>query len=470
MVSCMAAWTEGLHTKNCLLDPSLTMEFTRKDASAFARLRRRKRAQIRETRCLLEKRSQHLMEQTALLKHDIDTFESELAAIGIHDYLTGVVHVCACTPLCPAVWSMLPVELLQRVFARLPLPDIIRLRVLSKTWDKYVTGVTPGFTKLCAERNPNMFALISEGSEYDGDFGPMVIKLYNSKQKGWHKFVHETCVLLVCETMFAGNGGLVCLVCTARDKETYPLTIVVFNPLTRQWRKLPSSSSLSRIQPQMVQLVMDRDSKCYKVLVVGPKEDRGGDAVARIFSSETGKWSKPNIFSDLIFGYYYSWKNGPGAGMVTGEKVGPRAFDCANSTFLRFSDGSYPCRFRDRSVLVKDHLFVLAHVNYHDKYVLQEYQAQSCQPHWVPLKVYECTELDEVCGGQGSVQLETQLWGCQDFLVVIAYDGCEDETPPTRTLLFDLSTRRWRIISEIPAWSPTDPACDMFELRWDAVP
>jgi len=119
-----------------------------------------------------------------------------------------------------------------------------------------VTGVTPRFTKLCVEQNPSMFALISEGSEYDSDLGPMVIKLYDSKEKQWHCFVHETDVFMTYDQMSTGNGGLVYLVCTTRDKEENPLKIVVFNLLTREWRELLLLSSLIRIFPRMVQLVM----------------------------------------------------------------------------------------------------------------------------------------------------------------------------------------------------------------------
>jgi len=97
------------------------------DAYAFAKLCKRKRGQVLETRCSLEKRSQRLMEQSALLKHDLDTFKNNLAATGIHDYLIGVAHMCGCSSLCPIEWSMLLEELLQLVFACLPLPDIIRL-------------------------------------------------------------------------------------------------------------------------------------------------------------------------------------------------------------------------------------------------------------------------------------------------------------------------------------------------------
>jgi len=54
----LVAWVEGIHLKINLLDPSLTMEFTKKDAFTFAKLCNGKRAQVLETHHLLEKKSQ----------------------------------------------------------------------------------------------------------------------------------------------------------------------------------------------------------------------------------------------------------------------------------------------------------------------------------------------------------------------------------------------------------------------------
>jgi len=144
---------------------------------------------------------------------------------------------------------------------------------------------------------------------------------------------------------------------------------------------------------------------------MGPKNQGRGDAVARIFSSVTRKWSKPNIFSNLIFGYYYLWKNGSSHGMVTGEKVGPCAYDCASNTLFELDDNSYPCKFGARSIFVKDYLFVLC-MNCNDEYLLKEYLAQIYQLHWVQVKVHEYFELNEVLGYEGDVELEMQLFGC----------------------------------------------------------
>lgn len=93
-----------------------------------------RKAQVLETRRLLEERSAHLMQQNAIV-------------VSLNLALQRQ-NLCALI-----LWSMLPVELLQFVLARLPLPEIMSLQVLSKTW-------------VCAEANLETFALASEGNEF----------------------------------------------------------------------------------------------------------------------------------------------------------------------------------------------------------------------------------------------------------------------------------------------------------------
>lgn len=84
------------------------------------------------------------------------------------------------------LWRTLPLDLLQLVFARLPLPDeIIRLRVLSKTWDRYLTGVTPGFTKVCAKSNPSIFGMLPPARVLHGFCGlPDQVYMTSSQTDG----------------------------------------------------------------------------------------------------------------------------------------------------------------------------------------------------------------------------------------------------------------------------------------------
>jgi len=142
--------------KNHLQDPSVTMEFTVEDTLVCPTISEEMEAQIFET-SLAEMRLQR-----ALLQKTIEDLQNEIAATDITKILAEIERRRA--PLDPAIWSMLPEELLQLIFARLPVRQIADLRLLSKTWDRYVRGETPGFTQLYAERYPDAFTRLTGSS------------------------------------------------------------------------------------------------------------------------------------------------------------------------------------------------------------------------------------------------------------------------------------------------------------------
>ena len=240
--------------------------------------------------------------------------------------------------------------------------------------------------------------------------------------------IFENCFI---ETMHAGDGGLLCIVPLNTNKRKHPSSIMVVNPLTTNWRELPElPHALRSVQPSMVQLMMDQKSKSYKVLVVGPNEERleGGaeisSAAASIYSSVTKQWSSVKDLVDIVFGYRYDWEDaredsdwggndrgddldwdhdagreddaGGGNDAVGGDDVGGEddaggadytgrddddqyfsvnqrfgAYDCANGVMVNLSDGMSPWRELLGIVsycLVKDHLFVLHEETYETRY------------------------------------------------------------------------------------------------------
>ncbi|KAG0618974.1 hypothetical protein M758_4G105900 [Ceratodon purpureus] len=290
----------------------------------------------------------------------------------------------------PAIWSKLPLELEQRIFAHLPLRHILRLRVLSKAWNGYVTGVLQGFSKVCAQVNPKLFGLLCEAFDYD-IAGVMAVRIHDNGSKRWHRFKHNTVFedqFIV--TMNAGDGGLVCVVSLDIDKTENPVVIEVFNPLTKQRRVLPNlPHALSSFQPSMLQLVMDRESATYKVLIVGPseasmrKDARGkytfGGEAAAIYSSVTGQWSSTEASTDLVFGYHHFWDDDGSDSELEGETLFyyemsrpiPCVYDCANGAKISLEDESSPWKTLPGAssyALVKDRLFVLHKETYEVTY------------------------------------------------------------------------------------------------------
>ena len=122
---------------------------------------------------------------------------------------------------------------------------------------------------------------------------------------GWHVFEMTLQPPFSCEAMLASDGGLVCFVSRMGEKVANPLSIVVLNPLTKEYRVLLAPHSLKNVEPQMVRIMMDRGTHCYKVIVVG-QENRGNRAVlAEVYSSSSGTWSTTDSMPGLVFGYQF---------------------------------------------------------------------------------------------------------------------------------------------------------------------
>lgn len=154
------------------------------------------------------------------------------------------------------------------------------------------------------------------------------------------------------------------------ERRLFPrLFAVVLNPLSRASRFLVPPSPLNKVQPRMVQLVMDEDRKSYKVMVVGETSHPSGHGtcmIAMVFCSETSMWSTPESFPNLVFGYQYGWKGMMFFDSETDDYLKeiclrPCACDCAGCKLLTFDGERNPCSgvCVESYALVKYHLFVL---------------------------------------------------------------------------------------------------------------
>lgn len=150
---------------------------------------------------------------------------------------------------------------------------------------------------------------------------------------------------------------------------------------------------------------MDRERKCYKVIVVGKTKRRGGCVLAQIFSSETRSWSSAQLASadDLIFGHKYEWIVDYYDEYLQEIHRDPCAYDCAKGQLLEL-EGPNNRPWNKASVksyaLVKDRLFVLHEERYtHEdnslgqQYCILEYQGQKENPNWAKLKFTDVRNL-----------------------------------------------------------------------------
>lgn len=398
---------------------------------------------------------------------------------------------CSSPSVCPwvdpALWSTLPDELVEHVFARLPLPKINELRSLSKQWSlRFMTSEYPDFMRACSKAHPKMFGMITQGPL---EVGVLTVRLYDTEANRWYSY-EKPMAEESFDTMCAGDGGLVCIVSAAVNKKENPLLITVLNPLTRHQRPLPPPPKLREVQPCMVQLVMDDSRECYKVIVVGGVKysgEHGTHLVAEVYCSETGVWRsvEAEAFPNLIFGYHYQWDSPEEVEFLNlsfdETLLGPCAYDSAGRVIVEFDVPKIPT-FKEilceSCALVKDRLFLLHQeifstasdrfVTLHRRYVVSEYQCQgpNSEPNWVQVKVHRCAEFQYPAEGG---RYRMTLYGCQGFLLLKAANLESLVYEHELTWFCDLSTSKWQKVPAIPY--PGDLSQDaMFELRWDAAP
>lgn len=475
------------------------MEFTEEDI-AHSLVSEQRKGELLETYHDLKRRNE-------LIKQAMDSFKSELASIGIGRRLaTRPRTVHDPVTLDPALWSGLPVEILHVVFSHLPLPLISQLRVLSKAWDQFITGQTPGFSKVCAKVSPKVFGMLSARYDFAERGLIMGVRAYDTRSNKWHRFritrYNMDSMGAFIHTMCAGDGGLVCIVSSAKDRLDTRLSITVFNPLTRKFRALPAlpqdgSLRVSVFQPLMVQLAMVRESKCYKVIVsvLGPiveiervEHGRVIMGASIIYSSETGEWSNPMAHQDLMFGFGNSWvyrpaicgEDGQKTQYISLERRGPCVFDCANGKLIELDDRSSPCKGvgNDRYALVKDRLFLLREkmtpIYGLTRFSITEHRAQMSQPYWVEVREHLCKAVQDDLGvnfeDSPTVNYHMRLHACKDFLLVTASNAENGAFKHELAWLYDMSTYAGKWLAISPVLEGTCEDAVMFELNWDAVP
>lgn len=392
-----------------------------------------------------------------------------------------------CSYMNPALWSKLPTELLQMVFARLPFPQVYQdVRLLSKEWKWSATTGDSELNRARAEANSKIFAMVFD-YEWEIDESRFTENyVYDTKENLWRFFPMQKYGRVNC-----ASGGLLCCVPSSKavakilistrdgitkklmtEEKESSLPISVYNPLTRQRKELPSHS-LSLMQPRMVQLVVNRDTKCYEVVVVGDRNGGVGDIMATVYNSGTGAWSSASTMSNCIFGHELHCDDELEALFLpTDRRLRFCAFDYARDEFIQL-DGPGPDIGASvhGSALVGDHLFVLHREPYGSYYIL-EYQGRTCKPNWVKLRSHKCHDfrydLDEI--------YTLRLDACEGCLMVTAtnnhrrHDHVLSEAYGHELAWFyDVATGEWNRVAA-PKNLVGDPEGIMCELRWDAVP
>ncbi|KAG0626570.1 hypothetical protein M758_2G135400 [Ceratodon purpureus] len=378
-------------------------------------------------------------------------------------------HSCKHHPelLDPFLWNSLPEDVVELVFARLSTGKIIALCEESKVWSAMARS--SNFRGVFSEGHPEIFGLV-RWDEAGKRFWNLT---YDVKSKEWmcqklaglSEAIRASKYDRYRDLMFASDGGLVCFV---PQGDYSPFTILVGNPLTDEWKALPQ---LSRARKDaltlvtVVQLVVDEDTKCYRVILVRGKLDEGACA-AHCFDSKTGEWS--SLVSGLVYGDSARSLNKT----LSKSSDNPVVHDCSTRKTYEFIDYlERDILESGRFALVKERLFMLeawspdpAFSEFNERFTVSEYAWETSVSKVSRKSLIDCNFPRDYQG---------HLYACKGFVLGIA-DNCEEGDDHHQLIrLYDLSAERWQELSMGDNCKFTDKELNkifMCELRWDAVP
>lgn len=204
------------------------------------------------------------------------------------------------------LWRKLPQEVVELVFAHLPLPQIVGLRTCSEAWS--VLSKSSNFLDACSVRYPKLFGL----SVWEVHCESMRTTVYDIKSREWlgvelgapprsffvdDEIYDDYSIDTYKNARYASDGGLDCFV--PQEPSTYS-EVLVCNPLTNIWKSLPLSSNFAN-EKIMMQPTMEDDTKGYKVILVSWKSASSTPAFsAYCYSLQTGVWNTSD--SGLVHG------------------------------------------------------------------------------------------------------------------------------------------------------------------------
>ncbi|CAK9193754.1 unnamed protein product [Sphagnum troendelagicum] len=155
-----------------------------------------------------------------------------------------------------AIWSNLPEHVMEKFLAQLPLPTLFRFSLVCKSWNalKY----TPVFLELhkkSPSQGPWFLLLRNQDYRETFTFNPMINR--------WLEMVPASFPLNQMFFPVTAAGGLVCFSSCANGRTT----LVVCNPLTKQWRELPQMLKIQTYH--MAGMAVDQNTHTYRIIVVG---------------------------------------------------------------------------------------------------------------------------------------------------------------------------------------------------------
>ncbi|KAG0571276.1 hypothetical protein KC19_VG001100 [Ceratodon purpureus] len=363
------------------------------------------------------------------------------------------------------LWRSFPEDLLEMVFARLPVRTIVELIRDSHAWSIMSKSAT--FRRTCVERHPCSLPCLMRWDAASAEGGSVRATVYDHESKEWAGFDlvglppsaagqarHD-----YGDSMYGHDSGLVCFVPPGDLSVAH---VLVCNPLTGDWRSLPLVRHEHR-PTVMVQLLADDDTKTYRVMLVSGHHRTRRDCVceahapeltARRYDSATGAWSLMDT------GWVYG-----SCGTLQGCRTSqvPRAFDCERKVMYH-EKYNVPFTHPYGWSFARDGLVVLCtstcgiwEFGWHGSYTVKRVMPM-CP---IPIR--------------GDPPHGVHIFSSTHFIVVINNVMDDEGNLDVIVQMWDRSTDQWVVTSSMPAAENLAPSVSLqrtfsCELRWDAIP
>ncbi|KAG0603786.1 hypothetical protein M758_10G120800 [Ceratodon purpureus] len=335
-------------------------------------------------------------------------------------------------------------DLIEPVLAQLSISQIDALKQDSELWASMLQ--TPSLRRACAVVHPKVFGLV----RWDSNRDTLLTSTFDLKSSEWVD-IHLTDFPQGREyddAMLAADGGLVCFV-PRIGKKLAALPILVYNPLTNDRNSIRQGEGYPFGELILVQLVMDEERKCYKVMLVYGDKYNGEASGAVVYDSRTGKWTKKN--DGVVCG---------AGNTLLCDQPNFRVYDCSHRLL---HDMDKRCA-RSRSFSsFKNHLYVLDDITtLPGKFVLSEYTLSRRE---IPIR--DLKTLSGPSEEQGYIPV---LLACKGF-ILLAWDNGDYYEHDQIFKLYDIAVNKEYNINADSGTTLGDLRSSLIcDLRWDAIP
>ena len=196
--------------------------------------------------------------------------------------------------LSPSLWSSLPTELLERVLAYLPFPNLFRLRSVCRRWNslphcayfRQIRAAAPNQWGACL---PVLFCKDATIDMEDEGWNADLWSAFDTASSRWLRLPPLTCLdARHPKYLVVGSGGLLCI----GDFDSTE-NLVVCNPVTRSFRELPPTLG-EWAEPDLTAMAIDKHTGGYRLVLSGNRSfdsNELGYRTTEVYNSATKSWS-----------------------------------------------------------------------------------------------------------------------------------------------------------------------------------